>query len=54
MDSCPSDSLPIKQTYAGIGEGYGSPSITEEGIFIAGMCDSTGYIYHFKHDGEMA
>ncbi|WP_159517224.1 outer membrane protein assembly factor BamB family protein [Sunxiuqinia indica] len=54
MDSWPNDSLPIKQTYTGIGEGYGSPSITEEGIFVAGMLDSTGYIYYFKHDGEMA
>lgn len=53
MNSWPNDTLPIKVTYTGIGEGYGSPSITEEGIYVAGMHDSTGYIYHFKHDGEL-
>ncbi|WP_339734431.1 PQQ-binding-like beta-propeller repeat protein [uncultured Sunxiuqinia sp.] len=53
LDEWPSDTLPIKQTYSGIGEGYGSPSITEAGLFIAGMHDSTGYVFHFSHDGEM-
>ena len=53
MNVWTNDSLPIKVTYSGIGEGYGSPSITEEGLFVAGMHDSTGYIYHFKHDGKM-
>ncbi|MGQ7870753.1 outer membrane protein assembly factor BamB family protein [Sunxiuqinia sp. sy24] len=53
LDKWPNDSLIIKQSYTGIGEGYGSPSITEAGLFIAGMHDSIGYVYHFAHDGEL-
>lgn len=53
LDDWPENGLTMVQTYSGIGEGYGSPSISEEGLFIAGMHDSTGYIYHFKHDGEL-
>jgi len=36
-------------TISGIGDGFGSPAITMEGLFIAGMVDSMGYIYHFNH-----
>lgn len=34
-------------TITGIGEGYGSPTITEQGIYIAGTIDSIGYVFHF-------
>ncbi|MCW0482898.1 PQQ-binding-like beta-propeller repeat protein [Gaoshiqia sediminis] len=53
QDNWPTSGLEIKQSYTGIGEGYGSPSVSEEGLFIAGMHDSTGYIYHFTHEGEL-
>lgn len=37
----------------GIGDGYGSPSINDKGIFIAGMIDSSGYIFHFDHEYQL-
>lgn len=52
LDSWEDDSLVISQTYTGIGEGYGSPSIIEDGIFIAGMSDSIGSIHKYSHNGE--
>jgi outer membrane protein assembly factor BamB len=39
-------------TISGIGWGYGSPTVTESGIYIAGMIDTTGYIFKFTHDGK--
>ncbi|HKJ43236.1 MAG TPA: PQQ-binding-like beta-propeller repeat protein [Sunxiuqinia sp.] len=54
MNSWPDEGLPIQATYTGIGAGYGSPSICDDGIYVAGMQDSTGYLYHFKHNGDMA
>ncbi|MGQ8337891.1 outer membrane protein assembly factor BamB family protein [Sunxiuqinia sp. A32] len=53
MEKWPEGGLSIKTTYTGIGEGYGSPSITEDGIFVGGMHDSTGYVHHFSHDGKL-
>ena len=43
----------LLQTIEGIGYGYGSPTITDEGIFVAGMVDSTGYLFRFDHDGKL-
>ena len=37
----------------GIGDGYGSPSINERGIYIAGMIDSMGYIFHFDFEHRL-
>lgn len=53
MDSWPNDSLELVQTYSGIGDGYGSPSIVDDGIYIAGMPDTIGYVYKFNHQGKM-
>jgi outer membrane protein assembly factor BamB len=38
----------------GIGNGYGSPTITENGIYITGETDSTAYLYHLNFDGKIA
>jgi len=53
LDIWPEEGLPLKATYSGMGEGYGSPSIREDGIFIAGMHDSIGHVYKFSHEGGM-
>lgn len=53
MDTWPNDTLQVLATYTDIGEGYGSPSITENGLFVAGMHDTIGYVYHFKLNGEL-
>ena len=53
LDKWPDEGLKPVCTYEGMGEGYGSPSITKEGLFIAGMHDSIGYVYRFAHDGSL-
>lgn len=35
-----------------IGNGYASPAITDDAIFIAGEKDSIGTLYAFSHEGE--
>ncbi len=47
LDYWPEQGPEMIATIGGIGDGYGSPSINERGIYIAGMIDSTGYIFHF-------
>jgi outer membrane protein assembly factor BamB len=36
-----------------IGNGYGSPTITEDRIYIAGEIDTTGYLFAFTHQGKL-
>lgn len=38
----------------GIGNGYGSPTVTERGIFITGETDSVAYLYQLNFDGKIA
>jgi len=47
LDNWPEEGPELLHTYTGLGDGYSAPSITEDGIFIAGMYDSTGIIKHF-------
>lgn len=37
----------------GIGDGFGSPSMNEKGIYIAGMIDSSGYLFHYNYDLQL-
>lgn len=37
----------------GIGNGYGSPTITGDGIYISGEIDSTAYLFHFDLHGKI-
>lgn len=53
LDVWPEEGLEIVKTYSGIGEGYGTPSINEQGLFVAGMQDTTGSVHHYTHDGEL-
>ncbi len=36
-----------------IGNGYGSPSITEDRIYVMGEKDSIGYLFAFDHKGKL-
>ncbi|MFZ4522420.1 MAG: PQQ-binding-like beta-propeller repeat protein [Bacteroidales bacterium] len=36
-----------------IGNGYGSPTITPDRIYIAGEVDTTGYLFAFTHEGKL-
>ncbi|MFB6317907.1 PQQ-binding-like beta-propeller repeat protein [Saccharicrinis sp. FJH54] len=43
---------PLVMTIEGCGLGYGSPTITPDGIFVAGMIDTTGYVFAYSPEGE--
>jgi len=49
----PAEGPPLVASVEGIGDGFGSPSINERGIFIAGMEGSQGYLFHFNHQQEL-
>lgn len=53
MEVWPDSGLQVVQTYQGLGEGYGTPSLNEDGIFVAGMIDTIGSIFHFNHEGKL-
>lgn len=53
LDVWPETGPELIATITGIGDGYGSPTITPSGIFIAGMIDSTGYVFHFGTDYQL-
>ncbi len=53
MDSWPVEGPKLVKTFTGIGEGYGSPAITQNGIYIAGMIDSVGYVFHFDNNYQL-
>ena len=36
-----------------IGNGYGSPAITDDRIYICGEIDTTGYLFAFDHNGKL-
>ncbi|MDX2432753.1 MAG: PQQ-binding-like beta-propeller repeat protein [Bacteroides sp.] len=36
-----------------IGDGYGSPSMNERGLYIAGMIDSMGYLFHYNFEQKL-
>ena len=46
-DHWPEQGLPVMATIEGIGDGFGSPSFNERGIYIAGMIRNKGYLFHF-------
>lgn len=47
LDKWPESGPELVQTITGIGEGYAAPAVNEDGVYVAGMIDSTGYVYHF-------
>lgn len=48
LDLWPAQGPELIAEIKGIGDGYGSPSMNERGIYIAGMIDSIGYIFHYN------
>ena len=53
LDEWPEEGPELLATISGIGAGYASPAITEQGIFIPGMIDTIGYMFHFNHQHEL-
>ena len=53
LDEWPESGPELVKTIQNLGDGYSAPSITEEGLFIAGMYDSIGRLNHFDHQGQL-
>lgn len=53
LNNWPDGGPELVASLSGIGQGYGSPSITEKGIYIAGMIDTIGYIFCFDHSYQL-
>lgn len=53
MASWPVEGPDLVHTITGIIEGFASPAITQNGIYIAGMIDSVGYIFHFDNEFQL-
>lgn len=49
----PEPSPQLLWSYDGLGEGYGSASVTSQGVFAAGMENGTGYVFSFNHQGKL-
>jgi len=54
LDQWPEGGPELLFTYKNLGDGFSAPAITEDGIFIAGMYDSTGIIKHFNSQHQLA
>lgn len=53
LDKWPESGPELLETITGIGEGFGSPSVTENGIYIAGMIDTIGHVFHFDKNYKL-
>jgi outer membrane protein assembly factor BamB len=53
LEEWPLDGPELLATVSGIGDGYGSPAINENGIYIAGTMDSITSIFHFDHNYKL-
>ena len=51
--SWPENGPPLAWYYEGLGNGYGSPAITNDRIFIQGEIDSIGYLFAFDLKGKL-
>ena len=40
-------------TATGLGEGYSSPAVTSQGIYLTGMIEQTGYLFALNKDGQL-
>jgi len=53
LDVWPEGGPKLIYTYQDLGDGYSAPSITADGMYIAGMYDSTGIIKHFNAEHQL-
>ncbi len=53
LDEWPADGPQLLNIISGIGDGYAAPAITSQGLYIAGMTDSVGSVYHYNHQQEL-
>lgn len=53
LDIWPEEGPELVATISGIGLGFAAPTVTDDGIFIAGMIDSIGHVFHFNHQQDL-
>jgi outer membrane protein assembly factor BamB len=53
MKQWPAEGPALQWASDAIGDGYGSPVVTHDALFITGAIDSTGYLYSFDLKGNL-
>ncbi len=53
LESWPAEGPALVRTYTEIGNGYGSPTITDTMLFITGEIDSTAYLLAYDPEGNL-
>jgi outer membrane protein assembly factor BamB len=53
LKSWPKDGPQMLWSASGIGEGFSSPAVTKDKIFVTGYADKKGYLYAFSLDGKL-
>lgn len=53
LDKWPEEGPQLLDSITGIGLGFAAPTVNNQGIYIAGMIDSIGYVFHFNHELEL-
>ncbi len=53
LQTWPNDGLEAVWIYEGLGEGYSSAAVTEDGVYITGMEDGEGFVYALSLNGEL-
>ena len=53
LDQWPEEGPELLATISGIGAGYAAPAVNENGVYIAGMIDTLGYVFHFDHNQKL-
>jgi outer membrane protein assembly factor BamB len=52
LQKWPSGGPDILWTATDLGEGFSSPAVTSEGVYVTGMINGTGYLFAFNEDGK--
>jgi len=53
LGSWPPEGPPLIRVYENIGNGYGSPTVTDDLLFITGETDSTAYLMAYDPEGNL-
>jgi outer membrane protein assembly factor BamB len=53
LDSWPEEGPPLVWEYAGLGNGYSSPAITKDRVYITGEHEKTTWLYALDHEGNL-
>jgi outer membrane protein assembly factor BamB len=52
LQQWPSEGPNLLWTATELGEGFSSPAVTSQGVYVTGMIDGTGYLFAFDQNGK--